>query len=114
MKIRWITLLIVVLPALLIACQGDTSIKFTNKAACGPAQITLTNTTSGAVQERTLAEDESWTVKVSADVDYRYQIDYPEPPQDVSCDSREGTITVEDEGKTVNVDLASATPTPIP
>jgi hypothetical protein len=111
---KHLLVVLAIIPLLLTACNKETAFKFHNKAECGTATITITNTKTDATIQLTVDEGETAKIKISPSVVYNYTVEYAGyPEKNIQCDTKIAN-TEADDGQTVNIDLLSVTPTPSP
>jgi hypothetical protein len=103
------------LSLLLAACAGDTALHFANKTECGMATITITNTSTGDIEEFQVDEGKTIAVIIKPSVTYHYEVTYAgRPDSKLSCEAKKATVLIPEKGQNANVSLLSATPTPAP
>ncbi|MBN1679915.1 MAG: hypothetical protein JW966_06455 [Anaerolineae bacterium] len=113
MKYRLLLILVLGLPILLTACQGDTTLTFSNKTECGTATITLTNEETGNLEQYTLDEGKTIELKIKHSVVYNYEIQYSgRPDSNMTCETKRGVVEVPERGQNANFSLLGVTATP--
>lgn len=115
-SIAW-PLVALLLSLALAACANATVLRFTNRADCGTAAISLTNTVSGNIVEYTVTQGAALSIDVEPGVEYRYVVEYERQAGGLTCDPKRVTTQLT-KGQTLNVSLESvldptlATPAP--
>lgn len=95
---------------ILSACAGQTGLVFTNQTACGTIYIELTNGQTGITDTYEVAQGETLSVEVNANVTYAYLVDY-EGEGSICTGEYRGQVMVP-MGSSQTFNLTAATPTP--
>lgn len=91
----------------LAACSTQSELRFTNRTDCGPATITLTNTVTGSASTYTLAQEQTLSLRVEAEVLYRYEVTYPrDPARQIECEPKTVEVRLRP-GQRLNISLES-------
>lgn len=106
MKQRILLTLLTGMLFILAACTQKTALRFSNETECGAATITLTNTETGNIIEKTVNEGETVEIEITPNVEYHYEVQYPRQPNYIICDAKRVTTLLE-KGQTLNISLQS-------
>ncbi|NDJ77641.1 MAG: hypothetical protein GYB65_15425 [Chloroflexi bacterium] len=74
---------------------------FHNDTACGPAQMTVTNLTTGDTADLTVPQAETGEVELAAEYEYEYVVSFPEASDGPTCSEQSGSLGYISGGMTV-------------